>query len=63
MPKYRLSINEIERAGNVHKLERDGFTREQIHKEMYKQTDGMSTPERRDLMKKLYTRWERPRHG
>ena len=55
-PKYRLTPKELESVGNIRKFEHDGFTREQIHKEMYKATDGMSTPERRNLMKKLYER-------
>ena len=56
MTKYKLTANELERAGNIRKLESDGFTREQIHKEMYKVTDGMSTQQRTELMKKMYQR-------
>lgn len=56
--KYSLTPRELERAGNIRKLERDGFSKEQIHKEMYKITDGASTPERREIMRKLYQRGE-----
>lgn len=55
-PKYKITSSILESAGEIRKLERDGFTREQIHKEMYRVTDGMSTNERRDLMQKMYQR-------
>lgn len=54
--KYKLNETILDKPGEIRKLERDGFTREQIHKEMYKVTDGMSTNERRRLMAKLYQR-------
>lgn len=46
----------LESVGEIRKLERDGFNRETITKQMYKATDGMSTPERRKLVQKLYQR-------
>ncbi len=58
MPKYKLTINEIERTSNIHKLERDGFTKEQIMKTMYKETDGASQRERENIIGKLYDRKE-----
>jgi hypothetical protein len=56
--KYKLTINEIEKASNIHKLERDGFTREQISKTMYKETDGASQQYRQEIMSRLYDRKE-----
>ena len=56
MSKYKISINDLERQGGIAKLERDGFTKEQISKSMYKQTEGMPQRERQDLMSKLYDR-------
>lgn len=56
MSKYKLTINEIDKHANVHKLERDGFTREQIIREMYRQTDGATTREREQIIQKLYDR-------
>ena len=58
MTKYKLTINEIEKAHTVSKLERDGFKREDIVREMYKQTDGASTQERERIIGRLYDRKE-----
>lgn len=55
-PKYKLKIQDIERHGGVAKLERDGFNRETIIKEMYKQTDGASTRQREEIVSRLYDR-------
>lgn len=55
-PKYKITANILESAGNIRKLEHDGFSREAIHKQMYKETAGASTQERRQLMKNLYQR-------
>ncbi len=56
--KYKLTIADIDRASNIHKLERDGFTKEQIHKTMYKETEGLSQQERTKIISKLYDRKE-----
>lgn len=58
-PKYKITINDIMREGGAAKLERDGFKKEQIIKEMYKHTSGASTQEREKIVSKLYDR-ERP---
>lgn len=58
MPKYNLTINEIDKQSNCHKLERDGFTKEQIHKVMYKETEGCTQRERENIISKLYDRKE-----
>lgn len=55
-PKYKLTINEIQRQGNIHKLERDGFSKEAIMKTMYKETAGASQRERENIISKLYDR-------
>lgn len=57
--KYKININDLQTHGAVAKLERDGFTREKVISEMYKQTQGMSQQERTKLVSKLYDR-ERP---
>jgi hypothetical protein len=57
--KYKITPDMLETRHNIAKLERDGFNREQIHKEMYKVTDGASDSERRRIMDKLYDRSER----
>jgi hypothetical protein len=57
--KYKISMTDLDTQHNIAKLERDGFSREQIHKDMYKHTDGMTQQDRTALMKKLYDRRER----
>ena len=57
-PKYKLTINEIEKQSNCHKLERDGFSKEQIHKVMYRETAGASQREREQIINRLYDRKE-----
>lgn len=42
--------------GDIKKLERDGFNREDIHKTLYKETEGASVKERTDIISKLYDR-------
>jgi hypothetical protein len=54
--KYKLTISELERAGNIRKLEKDGFNRDTIHRAMYKATDGATTEQRREIIQKLYKR-------
>lgn len=58
MTKYKLTMNEIDKASNIHKLERDGFTKEQIMKTMYRETAGASQREREQIIGKLYDRKE-----
>jgi hypothetical protein len=55
-PKYKLTINEIEKSGNIKKLERDGFSRETIMKTMYRETSGASQSDREKIIGKLYDR-------
>ncbi len=55
-PKYKLTMNDIQKASNIHKLERDGFTKEQIMKTMYKETSGATQREREQIISKLYDR-------
>lgn len=56
MPKYKITPRMLEEKGGIHRLERDGFSRERLHKEMYKITDGANVQERRNIMSKLYDR-------
>ena len=57
-PKYKLTINEIDRASNIHKLERDGFSKGEIHKVMYRETEGLPQRQREEMIRKLYDRKE-----
>lgn len=56
MQPYKLTLNEIEKKGNIEKLKRDGFNNEQIHKAMYKVTEGATQREREKIMNKLHER-------
>lgn len=56
MQKYKLTLNEIDKKGNIDKLKRDGFNNEQIHKAMYRETVGASQREREQIMNKLHDR-------
>jgi len=38
-PKYKISINDIERVGGIKKLESDGFSKAQIMDAVHKHTD------------------------
>lgn len=55
-PKYKLTLAHIDKASNVHKLERDGFTKTEIHKVMYRETAGATQREREQIISKLYDR-------
>lgn len=55
-PKYKMNINHIDSKHGIHKLERDGFTREQIIATMYKETKGAKQSERTELIQNLYDR-------
>lgn len=57
-PKYKLTIADIDKASNVHKLEKDGFSKETIMKTMYRETAGASQREREQIISKLYDRKE-----
>lgn len=48
----------IDKASNIHKLERDGFSKETIHKVMYRETAGASQQERTRIIERLYERKE-----
>ena len=56
MTKYKITIGDLLRQGGAAKLERDGFKRETIMKEMYKQTSGATTQERTKIVADLYAR-------
>jgi hypothetical protein len=56
MTKYNPTLRDLEQPGGIEKLERDGFSNEQIHKEMYRQTEGASQQYRTRLMEQLYIR-------
>ncbi len=61
--KYKITANDLDKTGNVERLEAMGHDRESIHKAMFHHTDGISNPDRTDLMKNLYKRNLETRYG
>lgn len=57
-PKYKLKIDHIDTPSGIHKLERDGFSKGEIHKVMYRETAGLPQRQREDMIRKLYDRKE-----
>jgi hypothetical protein len=55
-PKYKMKLSDLESPGGIAKLERDGFNRESIHRQMYQITEGATTTERTKIMSELYDR-------
>jgi 3,4-dihydroxy-2-butanone 4-phosphate synthase len=58
-PKYEITINHLETKHGIAKLEKDGFCRETIMKQMYKVTDGATQREREKIIGNLYDRREK----
>lgn len=54
--KYKITERELSTQHGIAKLERDGFSREQISKALYANTPGCQQKERAAIMKKLYDR-------
>lgn len=63
MSKYKITANDLDEKGGVERLEAMGHDRHSIHEAMFKHTDGISTTERTQLMKNLYTRSLESRYG
>ncbi len=59
MSKYQISLTDLDTRHGIAKLERDGFSKEQIMKTMYKKTEGMPQDNRTELVSKLFDRKER----
>ena len=54
--KYTINENHLDTKHGIAKLEKDGFSREQISKSLYANTPGCSQKERTAIMKKLFDR-------
>ena len=46
----------LDNQSNVHKLERDGFTKSEIMQTVNRETTGASRREREDIVSRLYDR-------
>jgi len=57
-PKYKISANDITTPSGVHKLERDGHSKEAIHRALYKHTEGASHRDKERILGRLYDRKE-----
>lgn len=58
-PKYKINMSHLEQRHNIAKLQRDGFTKEQLSKSMYRLTEGACQDTRTEIMSKLYDRTEK----
>ena len=56
MPKYKINATILSQKGEIAKLERDGHTRSDISKAMYRITDGATVEQRRKIVSDLYER-------
>ena len=54
--KYRITEHHLDTKAGIARLERDGFTRQDISRAMYDNSPGASTDERRKIMKNLHDR-------
>ena len=54
-PKYRISEKHLETHG-IKRLERDGFSRQEIMHSMYRLTPGVSQTERTQITKEVFNR-------
>ncbi len=52
--KYTLKLNDLEKQGGSERLQRDGFSRQDISQALYKSTDGANSRDREAIMSKLY---------
>lgn len=57
--RYNITLRDLEQRHNVAKLERDGFTRQDIISAMYKHTDGASQEQRTEIINRIYDRSEK----
>ena len=58
MTKYNLTLDQIQKQSNIHKLERDGFSKETIMKTMYREMPNASKEVIEGTVRKLYDRKE-----
>lgn len=58
-PKYKITPRMLEEKGAIQQLRHDGFTKEQVSKQMYKLTAGATTQQRNAIMSKLHDRSEK----
>ena len=49
-------MRDLEQKGGIHKLTRDGHTKESIHRALYNHTDGAQHQIREKLISNLYDR-------
>lgn len=49
-------MDQFEQPNGIAKAERDGFSREQIMKSFYVQTEGLNTMQRREIITEFFDR-------
>ena len=55
-PKYKITEQHLDTRAGIARLERDGFSREQIAKSLYAHAGKITADDARKLTKKLYDR-------
>lgn len=55
-PKYKITEQHLDTKHGIAKLQRDGFTRQDISRAMYAHAGKISADDARNLTKKLYDR-------
>jgi len=56
--KYKLKLSDIERNGGIAKLDRDGFTKQQVMQTVHREMRGATRDEKAKVVEKLYNRQE-----
>lgn len=56
MKKYKLNLNHLEQEGGIKKLEKDGFTRHDIHSLLHREMYDAPADKHREIISKLYDR-------
>lgn len=56
MARYNPTLNDFESVGGCEKLERDGFSKPEVFKHLYRCTGDMHDDKRKEIVDKFYRR-------
>lgn len=63
MSKYKITTTDLDTPGNIERLEAMGHNLHTVHQALFDKTDGISNPERTEMVQKLYKRTLESRYG